>query len=214
MLRSLQRTNTPQSPVTLTEAKTAARCDTAELNDLVQDLLNAAVERAEHDTDRSLCTTTWLLKLPGWTTIAQDVDQPPQPNLPNWEFAAADWPVTYYLELPRPPLVSVQSVKYYDRLNVLQTMAASDYRVDVAPRFGRISLVGETAVWPHTARRWDAVQIEYTAGYGAPASVPSAIKVGIKKLVTHWFHNPAAMEVPQEIARIFDLFAVHRRGYG
>jgi len=214
MLRSLAKTSTPASPVSLTEAKVAARVDTADLNGLVQDLLDAATERAEHDTDRSLTTTTWLLKIPEWRVIGQDVDEPPQPSLPNWEFAAADWPVQYFLELPRPPLVSVESIQYYDQTNTLQTLAAEDYRVDVAPRFARISLVGETAVWPHTARRWDAVQIAYTAGYGDPADVPAAIRLGIKKLVTHWFHNPAQMEVPGEIARIFELHAAHRRGYG
>lgn len=214
MLRSLAKTNTPANPVTLTEAKVAARVDTADLDAMVQDLLNAAIERAEHDTDRSLCTTTWLLKVPDWVSIGVDVDEPPQPSIPNWEFAAADWPVTFFLELPRPPLASVQSIQYYDQTNTLQTMAAELYRVDTAPRYGRIALVGETSVWPHTARRWDAVQIAFTAGYGDPEDVPAAIKVGVKKLVTHWFHNPAAMEVPAEIARIFELYAAQRRGYG
>jgi hypothetical protein len=213
MLRSLKRTTTPAPPVGLTEAKTAARIDGNDQDAWISQLLTAATESAEHDTDRSLCTGAWLLTLPSWVMTMEDLGRPPLQTLPAWPLYIASWPLAPYLELPRPPLVSVASVKYYDSNGVDRTLATTQYTVDTAPRRGRICLL-PNVIWPITARRWDAVRITFTAGYATAAAVPAGIKVGIIKLVSYWYHNPtAAGDVPPEISRIFERQAVHTRGY-
>lgn len=88
--------------------------------------------------------------------------------------------------LPKPPLIEVHSVSYYDGDNVLQTLPPDSYFVtgDVEP--AELSLTGDGS-WPVTYRRDDAVQVEYTAGYapvGSPidyvANVPDLLKSAIK----------------------------------
>jgi uncharacterized phiE125 gp8 family phage protein len=133
-------------------------------------------------------------------------------TLPAWPLYVASWPLAPYFELPRPPLVSVQSVSYYDPNGNLQTIDPATYTVDTAPRFGRICLK-DNIIWPIVDRRWDAMQIAFTAGYGLPAAVPAGIRVGIKKLVAYWFYNPASDDVPSTVARIFERYATFKRGY-
>lgn len=95
---------------------------------------------------------------------------------------ASDWG---QIELLRPPLISVSSVKYYDDSNVLQT-------VDPASYFTAQGLVATLRFVdgfqaPSTYLREDAIQIEYVAGYAPSdatptdyrANVPDGIKAAI-----------------------------------
>jgi hypothetical protein len=212
MLRSLEITDTPARPVTLTQAKLAARIDNDLMDQHLENLLDAAIEEALGRTGRSLCTTTWLVKIPSPLMQMQDLGRPPLQTLPAWPLYVASWPLAPYFELPRPPLVSVQAINYYDPNENWITMSPSIYTVDTAPRFGRICLL-PNQVWPITDRRWDAMQIAFTAGYGTPDQVPAGIKVGIKKLFSHWYYNPEDDGVPSPIGRIFERYAAFNRGY-
>jgi uncharacterized phiE125 gp8 family phage protein len=89
------------------------------------------------------------------------------------------------VELRRPPLISVSSVKYYDDDNVLQTVAAENYFV-VTGLVPRLQFTAAFA-FPTLYVRADAVRIEYIAGYPVPegeapdlaANVPASIKDAI-----------------------------------
>lgn len=90
------------------------------------------------------------------------------------------------IELPRGPVQSVDLIEYIDRDDNTQTMNASDYVVDKAG--GRIVPADG---WPKTDDTVNAVTVEYTAGYGAPADVPEAIKHAILLQVERLFdRNP------------------------
>lgn len=90
-----------------------------------------------------------------------------------------------YIELLRPPLMAVQSVRYYDQDNTLQTVSPADYFVtdDFVPRLTFV----DTFVPPLTYVRNDAVRVDYVAGYvsdDSPAddpaeNVPDQIKQAI-----------------------------------
>lgn len=93
------------------------------------------------------------------------------------------------LELPKPPLVSVESVKYYNTANELTTLVApdaeedieGDYRV-IAPGYKR-GWIEPVTSWPATYSRSDAVQIEFTAGF---ATVPERYKQAIHLICGAW----------------------------
>ena len=73
------------------------------------------------------------------------------------------------LGLQRPPLILVESVKYYDPANVLQTMDPAAYYVtgDLVPQ---LRLTNDSP--PIVKTRRDAVRVTYWAGYqpeGSPA---------------------------------------------
>ena len=72
------------------------------------------------------------------------------------------------IPLPFPPLVSVESIKYYDIDGVQQTLDAGEYRLLTAREPGEICLrYGKT--WPDVYDEPDAVQVEYLAGVAALA---------------------------------------------
>jgi len=104
-----------------------------------------------------------------------------------------EFPASDVIELPRSNLISISSVKYYDRDGVQQTWAASNYSADTASFVGR--LIRDADVnWPTTQGKRQAVEIEYVAGYendGASppdlrANVPGQISKAMRLMVQHY----------------------------
>jgi hypothetical protein len=84
------------------------------------------------------------------------------------------WPVSYF-NLPRPPLVSVTSIKYLDADHAEQTFSSADYWVSGIGRTGRITLKSGS-VWPTVGAYPDAVVIRFVAGYSVvPEPLISAV---------------------------------------
>lgn len=76
------------------------------------------------------------------------------------------------IELLRPPLISLSTVRYYDADNVLQTVDPASYYVtdDLVPRVRFVDAYD----MPCTYGRDDALQIEYVAGYAPVPADPDA----------------------------------------
>lgn len=98
----------------------------------------------------------------------------------------------YTFRLPRPPLVSVTSIKYDNTAGTETTVSAADYVVDTSCEPGRVGLAWGD-VWPQTIGELGDVRIVYVAGYGAATAVPQTIKQAILLLVSHWFENREAV---------------------
>jgi len=88
----------------------------------------------------------------------------------------------------KSPLVSVDSIKYYDTDGVLQTLAPATYNEGTYKEPGRIALA-ENQSWPSTQPRINAVVVTYQAGYAARANIPDIIKHAVKELVLHLYEN-------------------------
>jgi uncharacterized phiE125 gp8 family phage protein len=124
------------------------------------------------------------------------------------------------IRIPLPPLVSVDSVQYYDDNNALQTLVTSRYEtVGIGgQQCGAIRLQdGET--WPTVYDRGEAVIISFTAGYAVNSSpvegaVPQPIRIAIMMLVAHWYVNRIAvadkvmMPVPMAVSTLTNTFRV------
>ena len=97
------------------------------------------------------------------------------------------------IEFPRPPLISVDSVKYYDTEDTENVFGSGNYFVDLNSEVGRLSLNYGVA-WPTvTLRPLNAVIIEFTAGYGADADVvPDSVKNAIYLYCTYMYENREA----------------------
>ncbi len=117
---------------------------------------------------------------------------------------------------PRPPLISVTSIKYYDTDGVQQTLSADVYTVDVESEPGRIAL-GYNQSWPAIRNIINAVEVNFTAGYGTAGSdVPATIKQAIKLLVSHYYciRQPVIVgtgvaEVPDSVKSLLSLNKVY-----
>lgn len=159
-------------PVSLEEAFTHLRIDpgftsddTADA-DAVETMITAAREDAEHYTKRAFVQQTVLMTM---------------------NDTAAPWAA---VELPRPPLIEVQSVEYYDADNTLQTVDPALYYTvaGFVPKLVFTSDFTKPAVYA----RDDAIRVNYLAGY-APlvsgtseseaidytANVPRVVKAAI-----------------------------------
>lgn len=163
-MSGLVRTTPPATtPVTLAHVQEHLHLLT--LDTQTQTYLTSLIARAtdsfERDTGRALIEQVWTLTL----------DDFPDGTI----------------QIPRPPLLSVASLKYYDSDGVQQTYSTDDYRVHTAGLFGILEPVD---AWPTADDRLNAVEVVFTAGYGDEATdVPDSQQQGILILIAHWYFN-------------------------
>lgn len=172
-------------PVSLSEAKLHCRVDAADDDNLITALIIAARRLAEAQTGRALVTQSWK----------QTFDA----------FPSAE------IRLALPPLVSVATVKYYDTAGVLQTLSSGAYSVHVSSFVGLVAPVYGTS-WPDTRNMLDAVEVAFTAGYGAAAAVPQEIKQWMLLHIGAWYENREAIgerrDVLPYVASLIDPYRV------
>jgi uncharacterized phiE125 gp8 family phage protein len=191
---SLVRTVDPTSePVTVAEAKLHCRQDNDADDAIFTSLITAARIYAEKRTNRAFIEQTWRMsldKFPGYQPW--NLGSPFAPSLGRSmasEYVCGKW-IQPPLLLPLPRLISVASVQYYDASGELQTLDTADYIVAGDSEPAMLFPIPYTW-WPPTVwGRPDAVQVTYTAGYGADAtSVPENIKLAMKGMIAHWYEN-------------------------
>lgn len=112
--------------------------------------------------------------------------------------------------LPRPPLSSITSIKYYntDSPQVLTTLAADQYRTDTGR--GEIYLDASADSIPAVSTRRDAVQITYVAGFepttdspqDLAGNVPEAIKAAVKLQAADLFENRSTHSTIPKISEL------------
>jgi uncharacterized phiE125 gp8 family phage protein len=113
-------------------------------------LIEAARNAMENVTDRSFITQTWTMKLDSFPDV---------------------------IYVPKGKMLTITSLKYDDSDGTEQTLVVTtDYLLANNSRVARISPVTS---WPSTLAEHDSVRLVYTAGYGAAAAVPGAIKEAI-----------------------------------
>ena len=165
-------------PVSLEEAKLHLRVDLSDDDYLIDSLLRTAREYAEDVSGRAFCSQTW-------------------------ELVADAWPGDRFV-LPRPPLVSVTSIKYTDEDGTEATFSSSYYTVDTDSEPGKVVLKS-TASWPSvTLVDINGIRVRYVCGYGATAGdVPQRYRHAILLLAGHWYENREAIAtsgaMPKEI---------------
>ncbi|KAF0234090.1 MAG: hypothetical protein FD177_1002 [Desulfovibrionaceae bacterium] len=141
-------------PVELSDAKLQLRISSSVDDVLVESRIMPARFWAEHAAGRQFITATWELRLDAW-------------------------PCGRVVDLPKPPLQEVLSVKCLDQDGTEQTFSSANYVVDTVSTKGRIVLKSEFS-WPTLADQPGAVRIQFKAGYGdAAADVPACARHAI-----------------------------------
>lgn len=133
-------------PVSLDEAKAHLRVDGNDEDDLIDILIRAATSHAERLMGRAIVEQTW-------------------------DFYLDEFPSDGWINIPKPPLISVTGF-FYTSGDTETAVDASVYRIDSASEPARISLA-ENASWPTPAVVSNAVRIRFTAGYIDDSSPPS-----------------------------------------
>jgi uncharacterized phiE125 gp8 family phage protein len=162
-------------PVTLAEAKAHLRLDTDADDAYVSALIVAARERVELFLRRALITQTYEYTLDGF-------------------------PMSAHIDLPRPPLQSVEWIKYIDAAGFRQTLSSEAYTVDASTNeIARVALAWK-CFWPIIRYSINAVVIRFVAGYGAAAEdVPQAIRHGILIEISSLYEHREDVVVGQTV---------------
>lgn len=192
-------------PLDLASAKNYCRVEIGDDDALIGDLITAARQLCEGVTNRSYIATTWKLTLDYLPTGTN-----PFVGLPGAYATSLGCSIPWNrnadgsIELPRPPLIGVQSINYSNQsgqvaeLDLSRVVVSAGTPGRIAPAFG--------SIFPYSLPQISAVNITYTAGYGADANaVPKTVKQAIRMMVAHWYHNrPDFDPMPQAVC---DLLA-------
>lgn len=186
MTASLNIVTAPTTePVTLTEVKSQLRITGTDEDTYLGTLIVAAREYCERRQRRALITQTWDLFLDGW-------------------------PAADYIQIPRPPLVSVTYVKYTDSAGTVTTWDTANYIVDSNKTPGVVSLAYSKS-WPTaTLRPTSPIVVQFVAGYGTAAAVPQTAKHAMLLIISHWYENREATtelslkELPMAVESLLD----------
>lgn len=170
----------------------------------LDDLINMAAAEVERITGRVMLSSTFRLQQATWVDALQAKYTPPvgQERLPHT------------LELPRTPLRTVTSVKYYDTDNVQQTLDAAQYIVCTDLEPGLVYLKSEND-WPALAERPDAVQVIFTAGHGTTlAEIPARLKMAMLLLCREYYAggSPNTSSTSSDAMRAMDIINGYKVG--
>lgn len=106
----------------------------------------------------------------------------------------------YAIRLPIRPVQSVTSVEYYDDSGALQTLASDQYRLVRNTAGESVIVPTESAIWPATQDRPDAITVSLVAGYGdAPSDVPAGIRAAGLLLVADLYEHREAQSLDYDI---------------
>lgn len=157
-------------PLMLAEAKAHLKVDTNDEDGLIQTLITAARLHVETLTERALITQ-------------------------NWRLIRDAWPRGRVLQIPIGPVQAINDVRIYDDDDVVATVSAENYLVEVAGVPARLAMRGGRA-WPKPGRALAGIEIDFTAGYGPePQHVPASLRQAVLLLAAHWFthREPVAL---------------------
>jgi len=176
---SLKLTTAPaEEPITRANAKIklgiAATDTTADTQ--LDWMIPAARRWVEQRTGRALITQTWQLYLDSFGDV---------------------------ISLPMGNVQSITHVKYTAQDGTVTTMSASDYQSDLTSVPARLMPSYAAGSWPvPRSNTFNAVEVQYVAGYGLAAAVPADIVEALYRIVGHWLNNQAALENGVTVTRV------------
>lgn len=120
--------------------------------------------------------------------------------------------------IPKPPLISLESIKYYDEDGAQQTLrdltaspqVEGDVIVRITEDMTEVHLAPD-ASWPSTQRRINAVEVIFEAGY---EELPADLKQAILQLAAHMYENREVVidgqiaKFPFGVQSVIDLYKV------
>ncbi len=163
---------TPPSsePISVADMKTQLQVDSTFTDDdaLIADMISSAREEIEAITGRAIMPQQWLLAT-DWWPVYRWWDYAPSRSdydaLGNYNFMGWRWNQSQTISIPRPPLISINSVTYVPQAGgAAQAIDLTTIQIDAISEPGRI-LPAVGSYWPIASPQANSVQITFTAGY-------------------------------------------------
>lgn len=138
--------------------------DSTHEDTLLNNLMLVATEQVLERTGRALLTTVFSLQIDSFRDV----------------------------EIPKPPLISIDSVTYYDSAGSQQTLSSSKYELHQGEEPAVLEFLEDLP--DLETNRTLPITINFTAGYGASADdVPESIKTYSKMIVGDLFDGARAL---------------------
>lgn len=195
-------------PITLNEAKAFCSVDNDfRLDDaLISGLISAARMEAERYTRRAFFNQGWRLSLDYFPMFWFSS------TLKN--IRETYYPYSYFFDattilLPKPRLVSVDSITYIDATYTKQTLDPSCYVYDCDSEPARVS-PPFNAYWPTTSCYTPgSIKVNFTTGtYGDGIlvnTIPANVKTAVALLTSHFYVNREGQQpIPDAFYRLLD----------
>jgi hypothetical protein len=183
-------TGPSSEPVTEAEAMAHLRLDGEEELAQLHGAIRAARHAVENWTGRALISQSWRFMLDAW----------PGERGSAWWDGTRPGPVggsaARFIEMPKPPLISVQQVLLFNDAGEPVVFDAANYFVDAASAPGRLALRNSAAA-PAPQRPVNGLQIDFTCGYGAaPGDLPPPLRQAVLMLTAHYFEHREVLRGP------------------
>jgi len=154
-----------QDPVSAAEARDQIEAGDASFDSKLDLWIPAATRQFERMTRRAMMSQTWLLET---EDLVREV------------------------ELPRPPIIEVLTVKSKDQIEDAWVIVSSaDYTVQLNRSPVRL-------IWADSQPRF--LQVTYRCGYTDVANVPADYKLSILQLIAHYSENRGDVDAKLPIA--------------
>lgn len=187
-MSSLQITNAPEGELlSVDDAKRHLRLFDISLDDEVSACIVSGRDYCERLTNRTLRTavTRTLKQQDWWRGECWNTVGP-------YRWPDRTRPDEVGLRLPWPPLLTVESVTYYDVNNASQTLSASNYNTEFSTDGGGRITWASNATIPALYFRPDAVTVTFTTGYADVDSLPPVALQAMKLAVEMFFTRDTA----------------------
>lgn len=196
MIKYTQLTDPASEPITVAEVKAQLRLSTSADDTLITSTIIPGVrDFAERHTMTAIPQRTF-------TAVYDNIHRKGVANV-GWfdgtrEGSITETMVLRKLEIPLPPLVSVEAVRTYNRAGTSSVFSSSSYYLDTYAEPGALVLK-DGYTWPVDLRDVNAVEIDFTAGYD---TVPPMLKIAMLQIAAHWYENRELFEIGTILARV------------
>ncbi len=124
----------------------------------------------------------------------------------SWKLVLDRWPKKACVDIPLGPLQALTAVKVKNSSGVAQTVAPTNYLVDIASRPARLIWNGDDP--PQPGVKAGGIEIDFVAGFGATAaSVPAPLRHGLLMLTAHWYEHRDPVEIGSTTTRMPDAIS-------
>lgn len=187
---------------------TAAPSTNTTLDPMISRFVVGARQAAENITRRAFITQKWKLTLDQFPMPAMNI------GAANWygpQWGTSPGPLStvrpdgatgFEIFVPLPPLQSIDAIKYVDQDGNQQTLDPTQYLVDSVREPARIT-PAYGASWPQTRNQANAVEVDFTCGYGASgSSVPSDILDWMLMRIATLYENRTGIAIGQRLTEV------------